>query len=210
MNNSIIDKTVENVRKDNKVIRKTVIVEELPLYSCVKNYTNETEIEDYIFLLSESVKFCLPMWDELHSIDIDRNSDTPFSDFKKAVGEDYECYWVKCLDHSGQYFSLSQEPHRDNGQFTVQNWDTSNVGFCAIPKKSASKMFDTPEKIANMMTNIANGSIWCYDIIDNEKEECIETYWRFLYESDDQRKEWERNVKHAKDVYGIDLESVED
>ena len=206
----ILEKTVENNIKNNKVIRKTVIVEELPLYSCLKNYASDCEFDDFIQrLIDENIKFCLPMWSELHTIEIDHNSNTPFNDFKKAVGKDYDCYWIRCLDHSGQYFSLADTPHKNNGQFTIENCDTSNVGFCAIPKK-VSKMFNTPKKVANMLNNIANSGILYYVIIDNEKEECVETYLRFLYESDEQRKEWERDVKRAKDVYGVDLESMED
>ena len=41
-------------------------------------------------------------------------------------------------------FTIAEMPHKDNGQFTIQNWDTANVGFVAIPKDSKLELAVSP------------------------------------------------------------------
>lgn len=197
---------VTNEKVGNKIIRTTVV--ELPLYTCRKYQADDFDLSDMEeSLLIDGLLFCLPRYRQLHTIDISRESDTPFKDFqehiKKEYGDKYKCYWISCLDHSGEYYSVNENAFQHDGTFTVRNWDTSNVGFVAIPKDTKI----TPEYISNLLTDLANGSVYRYDIIDNENDETVETFYEFLYSTTpEQRKQ---DLEHAKKVYDIDLDKVE-
>ena len=197
---------ITNERQGNKIIRTTV--EELPLYSCRKTYADEWDIDTFTEdLTQDGLIFCLPRYKQLHTIKISTQSDKPFTEFKEQVkqqyGDNYNCYWIHCLSHSGEYYSISEGAFQHTNEFTVRNWDTSNAGFVAVPKNSKISL----TYISNMLTDLSNGSIYRYDIIDNETDETVETFYEFLHATT--REQRQQDIKHAKETYNIDLDSIE-
>lgn len=197
---------ITNTKQGNKIIRTTV--EELPLYSCRKTYADEWDIDTFTEdLTQDGLLFCLPRYKQLHTIKISTQSDKPFTEFKEQVkqqyGDNYNCYWIHCLSHSGEYYSISEGAFQHTNEFTVRNWDTSNAGFVAVPKNSKISL----TYISNMLTDLSNGSIYRYDIIDNETDETVETYYECLHATT--REQRQQDIKHAKEIYNIDLDSIE-
>ena len=204
-------KIIKNTKvlEGNKVIQ--TVVKELPRYTVSKvqaNYWfNSGEIHEYL-VGCLGLHFCLPNWGRsIHEIDVSEDSDTPFEDFKEQVvakyGDKFKFCWVHELRHSGSSFSIAECPHKDNGQFTVQNWDTSNVGFVAIPKDSKIEL----STIGNMLTDLWEGSIYSYDVYDNFHNEVVESYEYWLTTTS--RQEWNDTCKEAQETYGVDLESAD-
>lgn len=197
---------ITNEKVGNKIIRTTVA--ELPLYTCRKTQADYYDISDLAeSLLTDGLLFCLPRYKQLHQIKISTQSDKPFTEFKEQVkkeyGDKYNCYWIHCLSHSGEYYSISEGAFQHTNEFTVRNWDTSNAGFVAVPKDLKISL----DYISGMLTDLSNGSIYRYDIIDNENDETVETFYEFLYATTpEQRKQ---DLEHAKKVYDIDLDKVE-
>lgn len=197
---------ITNTKQGNKIIRTTV--EELPLYSCRKTYVDEWDIDTFTEdLINDGLLFCLPRYRQLHQIKISTQSDKPFTEFqeqvKKEYGDNYNYYWIHCLSHSGEYYSISEGAFQHTNEFTVRNWDTSNAGFVAVPKDLKISL----NYISGMLTDLSNGSIYRYDIIDNEKDETVETYYEFLHATTKEQREFD--VKNAKENYNIDLDDIE-
>lgn len=204
-------KIIKNTKvlEGNKVIQ--TVVKELPRYSVSKvqagYWFNGSEIYDYL-VDSLGLHFCLPEWKgSIHEIDVSKDSDNPFEDFKKQVAEKYgdkfNYYWVHELRHSGSSFSIAECPHRNTGEFTITNWDTSNVGFVAIPKDSKIEL----STIGNMLTDLWEGSIYSYEVYDNLHNEVVESYEYWLTTTSQQ--EWNDTCKEAQETYGVDLESAD-
>lgn len=191
--------STERKRVGDKVIETTI--KELPLYR-VNKVQAEWWFESgmvYDYLVNEiGCHFCLPKWKgSIHEIEIDRDSDNPMADFKKAIKEKYadkefNFYFVQEYQHSGSVFHLTDTDTR------VDSWDSGIVGFCALPKNELATT------IANMLTDLWEGTIDAYEIWNNETDEIEETYEYWLYTNT--RDEWKDMCKFAKENYGVDIE----
>lgn len=206
------EKIIETKREliDGKVIETTK--KELPRYSVSKIQADwwfeGGQIYDYL-VADMGLHFCLPEWKgSIHEIDVDKYDDNPFESFKTQVkekyGDKFNYYWVRELKHSGSSFTIAETPHRNTGEFTITNWDTSNVGFVAIPKDSKLEL----STLGNMLTDLWEGTIYSYEIYDNYHEENVESYEYWL--NTNNYAEWQKSCKEAQEIYGVDLEQAED
>lgn len=205
------EKIIKTERKlvGEKVVETTI--KELDRYSVSKVqaewWFEGGQIYDYL-VGTLGCHFCLPEWKgSIHEINVSTDSDNPMQDFRQAViakyGDKFNFFWVRELKHSGSSFTIAEMPHKDNGQFTIQNWDTSNVGFVAIPKDSKLEL----STLGNMLTDLWEGTIYSYEIYDNYHEENVDSYEYWL--TTNNYDEWKKMCKEAKDTYGVDLEQAD-
>lgn len=195
---------MENKLVGNKVVRTTT--ETLPRYKVIK-----TDVDfDFLkqdsrgFFIDKDIHICLPKYNVLHEVNISRESDTPMKDFKEYItkhyNKEYNFYWIREFNHSGSSFTLAETPHIKTDAFTAYNWDTSNVGFVAIPKNSKI----TPETVGNMITDLWEGTIYEYAVVDNLTNDYVDN-WEFWLNTTTQ-EEYKQMVKYFKDTYDIDME----
>lgn len=195
---------------DNGFVEKHY-VDVVPRYRVEKSqadyWFDGGEIYEYI-VATLGCHFCLPSWkNSLHEIDVDKYIDNPFEDFKKQVidkyGDKFNYYWVHELRHSGSSFTIAECPHKDNGEFTIRNWDTSNVGFVAIPKDSKIEL----SALGSMMTDLWEGTIDQYYVYDNYDDECVDNYeyWANAHTMEDYKQL--RNAIKTK--YGVDIDNLD-
>lgn len=209
---------MEKIIKDERALKQgnenvvvETVIKELPRYSVNKVQADDWfeggQIYDYL-VGCLGLHFCLPEWKgSIHEIDVSKDSDNPFEDFKKQVAEKYgdkfNYYWVHELRHSGISFTIAECPHSDTGEFSIRNWDTSNVGFVAVPKDSKLEL----STIGNMLTDLWEGTIDLYEVYDNYHEEIVDSYEYWFNTTD--RAEWNKTCKEAQETYGVDLESAD-
>ena len=194
---------------DNGFVEKHY-VEVLPRYRVEKSqadyWFDGGEIYRYI-VETLGCHFCLPEWKgSIHEINVSTDSDNPMQDFRQAViakyGDKFNYYWVHELRHSGSSFTIAECPHKDNGEFTIRNWDTSNVGFVAIPKDSKIEI----SALGNMLTDLWEGTIDQYCVYDNYDEECVYEYeyWSNASTMDD----YKQMRKDIETKYGVDIDNL--
>lgn len=182
-----------SVKDGNRIIRTRV--ESLPLYRAEKYVPEPYEFAD-LDSYFEDCHFCLPKWSELHDSKLDCDT---MDRFKKLVhtnyGEEYNFYFVQLYKHSCERFILTDTDKR------VDEWDSGIVGFCAIPKHTDK------DSIGDQMTDIWEGTIYQYNIYNNETDDIIDTYERWLnYHT---LKEWDDMCSEAKEKYGVNLDEIE-
>lgn len=182
----------KSVKDGNRIIRTRV--ESLPLYR-VKRVADECcnfiDYSDYL----ENCHFCLPIWSDLHDSKLNSHN---MNEFKKSVrlyyGDDFNFYYVQLYKHSTERFVLT------NTNEKVDKWDSSVVGVCAIPKHTPA------EYISSVMTDIWEGTIVQYIIIDNETDEIVASYERWF--ETNTIKDWYIMCSEAKEKYGVELDEV--
>lgn len=189
--------SIEKERQGNKIIETTK--RELPLYEVRKVQASWwwENGEGNDLLLDKGIKFCLPKWKGLHSIDVDKYSDNPIKEFIEQIEnkQDYNFYYIQEYNHSGSSFYLTETSNK------IDQWDSSMVGFCAIPKSEKLKISD----IDNTLTDLWNGSIDAYEIWNNETDDIEEVYE--VWANSTSSKDWAIMCEDAKKKYDIDLEA---
>lgn len=105
--------------------------------------------------------------------------------------KEYEVYGLSVYQHSGCAFHLVSSP--------VHDWDTSTIGFVALPKDEAAGMYNDPVKVGHLMTDIHEGNIYdlqVEDAIDGEVDDGF-TYYLSLTPNEELEK-WveEMNKKY--------------
>lgn len=198
-------KTLEVKREliDGKVVetRKT----ELPRYS-VSVVQAEWRFEDGNvtdeLCAGIGAHFCLSSWSGgINEIEVDKDSDNPMEDFKAAIKEkypsiDFNFYFVQEYRHGGSVFHLTESSER------IDAWDSGIVGFCALPKGK------NPKTVANMLTDLWEGTIYQYDIYDELHQEVVDGYE--YWANTNTLEEWKEFCKEAKETYGVDLEEAKE
>lgn len=188
----------ERVRQGNKIIETTV--KELPLYSVSKTQANywweDGEFEDY--LLNLKVICYSKTYEGLNNTSFTSDSDSAsdvlkeFTEYIASNFSGYNVYVLQEYKHSGSVFHLTETTDR------IDRWDSSIVGFMALPKNVDS------QHLANEITDVYEGTIDVFDIVNNETNDVELSYERWLYTTT--LKEWQDMCKEAQENYDVDLE----
>lgn len=186
------------IKAGNKIIKTTV--EELPLYRINKTQASywweSGEFEE--FLHEEKIISYTPQYKWLNTTSFtsdSTNANEVLKEFTKYVSKlhkDYKVYVLQEYRHSGSCFHLTETTDR------IDRWDSGIVGFMALPKNTNAGT------IANMITDVYEGTIDLIEIIDNETEEIIDTYEYWL--NADTYEKYNNIQKEIKDTYGIGID----
>lgn len=183
---------------ERKLVGNKVVVtyeEELPRYGIRKlpaDYWWEGgEFEDYLLnlgIVSYSISY--PFLNNCDYKNDSRDKYEVLEDFKKWIKKqykDYDVYVIQEYRHSGSVFHLTSTA--DN----IDKWDSGVVGFIGMPKK------ENVSHLANMITDVYNGSVDVVEVVDNLTDDVVEQYEFWSWSGD--RKEEEKIRKHIKDNF---------
>ena len=186
------------IKAGNKIIKTTV--EELPLYRINKTQASylweDGEFEDY--LIYKQIITYSPQYKWLNNTSFtsdSRNANEVLELFTKYINEkhkDYKVYVLQEYRHSGSCFHLTETTDR------IDRWDSGIVGFMALPTN------ENKDTIANMITDVYEGTIDLIEIIDNETEEQVDSYEYWL--NTDRIEKYKKIQKDIKDNYDIDMD----
>ena len=197
MNGQIVKQ--ERIKVGNKIVETTI--KELPLYRLCKtqaSYWWESGMFDE-FLKNKKIVSVSAQYDWLNNtsdFECDsRDIDEVLSKFSKYIknkyGTDYKVYVVQEYRHSCGCFYLTDTTDR------VDSWDSGFVGVMAMPKDVDSRL------IANMITDVYEGTVDLYEIIDNETDEAVDEfeYWS----NADSINKYHEIADEIKNKYGLEL-----
>lgn len=186
------------IKAGNKIIKTTV--EELPLYRINKiqafYWWEDGEFEDY--LINKQIVAYSPQYKWLNNTSFtsdSTNANEVLKEFTKYISKlhkDYKVYVLQEYRHSGSCFHLTETTDK------IDRWDSGIVGFMALPTN------ENKDTIANMITDVYEGTIDLIEIIDNETEEQVESYEYWL--NTDSYKKYKEIQKDIKDKYGLDID----
>lgn len=186
------------IKVGNKIVKTTV--EELPLYRVIRGqafyWWEDGEFEDYLLsknIISYSIQYA---WLNNANFSSDsRNASEVLELFTKYINKKYKGYKVYVIQeyrHSGSCFHLTETTKK------IDEWDSGIVGFMALPKT------ENATTIANMITDVYNGTIDLIEVVDNETEEIVDSYEYWL--NTDSYKKYKEIQKDIKDKYGLDID----
>lgn len=198
MNGKIINREV--TRKDNKLIE--VVTKEIPLFSLSKTQADywweDGEFEEY--LLNHNIIAFSKGYKWLNNTSFKNDSCNAgevledFTKHVKSVNKDYKVFVLQEYRHGGSCFYLTETTER------VDLWDSCIVGFIALLPE------ENPRLLADMITDVYNGTVDVFEVIDNETNE-IENSYEYWANADSIEKY--HNIEHElKTKYGLDIEEV--
>lgn len=198
MNGQIVKQ--ERIKVGNKIVETTI--KELPLYRLCKTQAShwwESGMFDE-FLKNKKIVSVSAQYDWLNNtsdFECDsRDIDEVLSKFRKYIknkyGTDYKVYVVQEYRHSGSCFYLTDTTDR------VDSWDSGFVGVMAMPKDVDSNL------IAHRITDVYEGTVDLYEIIDNETDEAVDEF-EYWYNADSINK-YHEIADEIKNKYGLELE----
>lgn len=194
----------ETKKVGNKIIETRVY--EKPLYELRKTqadyWWDSGEFEEY--LINRQIVSYSPTYKWLTSPDCSFSSDSRnanevlelFTKYVKKTHKDYNVYVLQEYRHSGSCFHLTETTTR------IDRWDSGIVGFMALPKDVDSV------RLGNMITDVYEGTIDVYEVVNNETDDVEDSYEYWL--NTDSIDAWNKMEKEIKDKYGIDLDDLED
>jgi len=198
MKNKIISREVKRI--DNKLIEVTI--KELPLFKLFKTEASylweDGFFEDYLH--NKNIVAYSKTYSWLNNTHFKNDSDDPnevLNDFTKHVkqlNEDYKVFVLQEYRHGTSCFYLTDTTDR------VDRWDSGIVGFIALLPT------EQPRLLADMITDVYNGTVDVYEVINNETDD-VEASYEYWANADSLEKY--NNISYElKTKYGLDIEEA--